>query len=192
MQGRKSLSGSQSYKPVEHMIFSRGRELRIISPYISPYYMKMLLRISRRKSVYIITSPSTYDSLSGQFGIKAHRLGPKPLHGGILILISIFLALLSQYLLSLIALDFFGIWVIAYIISLFLSKKSRKNLHMKKTSGEFVHEKIYISDDEAIVGSANLTFSGMHKNIEHIELIKDPAEIKHLKSHFMGIWASAK
>ena len=59
-----------------------------------------------------------------------------------------------------------------------------------KIPSKFVHAKMYIGDAEAIRGSANLTFKGMHKNIEHIELTSDPVQIKELEKQFWRIWSS--
>ena len=38
------------------------------------------------------------------------------------------------------------------------------------------------------MGSANLTYSGMHKNIEHIEVIKEGDRIAELEKHFRQLW----
>ncbi len=67
-------------------------------------------------------------------------------------------------------------------------KKTDSNLKVKVAKGKFVHEKVYIGNDIAIVGSANLTYNGMHKNVEHIDVIKDDARIRQLREHFESLW----
>jgi phosphatidylserine/phosphatidylglycerophosphate/cardiolipin synthase-like enzyme len=67
-------------------------------------------------------------------------------------------------------------------------RRIRKNIMLKTTGEDFVHEKLYISDSMAIIGSANLTYNGTHKNIEHIEIIRDRGEIDELKRHFNSMW----
>ncbi|NIQ04261.1 MAG: hypothetical protein GWO20_00575 [Candidatus Korarchaeota archaeon] len=53
-----------------------------------------------------------------------------------------------------------------------------------------VHTKMYIVDDEvSITGSANLTSSGMNKNLEHIEIKKEETLVKEDVRDFQNIWA---
>jgi len=53
----------------------------------------------------------------------------------------------------------------------------------------FVHSKIYIVDDSfAITGSANLTFSGMNKNVETINLHENYEEVQKIEREFMKLW----
>jgi phosphatidylserine/phosphatidylglycerophosphate/cardiolipin synthase-like enzyme len=61
-------------------------------------------------------------------------------------------------------------------------------LHLKVVSSDFIHEKLYISDTIAITGSANLTYSGMHRNIESINITKNLEEVERLKKHFDRLW----
>ena len=68
-------------------------------------------------------------------------------------------------------------------------RKIAKNITVKTTGEDFVHEKLYISDTVAIVGSANLTYAGMHKNVEHIQMVDDKNEITELKEHFNSLWS---
>jgi len=67
-------------------------------------------------------------------------------------------------------------------------KRANSNLQVKVITERFVHEKLYISGNTAISGSANLTYNGMHKNIEHIEVTKDESKIREMRRHFESMW----
>jgi len=69
-------------------------------------------------------------------------------------------------------------------------RKTDSNIKVKVTKDKFVHEKLYIGSDMAIVGSANLTFNGMHRNVEHIDIIRSKDQIDRLKTHFESLWRS--
>jgi phosphatidylserine/phosphatidylglycerophosphate/cardiolipin synthase-like enzyme len=80
-----------------------------------------------------------------------------------------------------------SISAIAIAVLLFYSAKRKKRIIIRKPEG-FVHAKIYISENEAIHGSANLTYNGTHSNIEHIEIIRDNEKIAKLHSEFERMW----
>jgi len=62
-------------------------------------------------------------------------------------------------------------------------------LYLKMMPGQFVHVKLYVIDAvKAIVGSANLTYSGMNKNIERIEEKTESAEIQQEMRVFESLW----
>jgi phosphatidylserine/phosphatidylglycerophosphate/cardiolipin synthase-like enzyme len=71
----------------------------------------------------------------------------------------------------------------------FYKKRDSGNLEVRFCTNVFVHEKLYIGNDKAITGSANLTYNGLHKNIEHIEVINSIERIGKLKSHFNDLWS---
>jgi len=53
----------------------------------------------------------------------------------------------------------------------------------------FIHSKIYIADkSHAISGSANLTFSGLNKNVESISIAESKDEVQQIETDFMRIW----
>ena len=53
----------------------------------------------------------------------------------------------------------------------------------------YLHVKLYVFDDKfAVVGSANLTESGMWNNIEHIVIFDNPEEIQTIRSDFLKLW----
>jgi phosphatidylserine/phosphatidylglycerophosphate/cardiolipin synthase-like enzyme len=80
--------------------------------------------------------------------------------------------------------------IIIALVSLALMLKSRHStaMQLKVIKDKFVHEKLYISNGTAVTGSANLTYSGMHKNIEHVELTRDVKEVSELTRHFEELW----
>ncbi|MGC8671522.1 MAG: phospholipase D-like domain-containing protein, partial [Candidatus Micrarchaeia archaeon] len=75
----------------------------------------------------------------------------------------------------------------AYLLAYFADLSAKKGIAVKVPK-EFVHAKLYIGEAEALEGSANLTFSGMHKNIEQLRLVKSEEEIKALKAEFDKLW----
>ena len=72
------------------------------------------------------------------------------------------------------------------IIFLVIFPKGSK-VELRKPKG-FVHAKFYIGDNEAIQGSANLTYNGMHKNLENISIIRNERDIEKLRKEFYKIW----
>jgi phosphatidylserine/phosphatidylglycerophosphate/cardiolipin synthase-like enzyme len=179
-------SGNSSYKYINQLIGNNDRELMIVSPYISNHYTKMLLKVCGRKRVRIITSEISL----GYRGSMLKRLNSSGL--GEYLKAALYFAILDAIITYLKFYYLTGIATLLLLIVILLAMdrrgKIKKNIRLKTTGDEFVHEKLYISDSMAIVGSANLTYSGMHKNIEHIEIIKDRPSIKALSDHFNLMW----
>ncbi|MEM0149753.1 MAG: phospholipase D-like domain-containing protein [Candidatus Micrarchaeaceae archaeon] len=182
--GSVQYSGSESFKYADRLIGNNDRELLIISPYISNYYVRILMR-KRHKKIRIITSESSMGSGSLLMDIAkgSRRRRIKALaYFAVLdaILFYIHLGVAALALLILVALLFAG--------TIKKPKAPKSNIQVKTTGSRFIHEKIYIGDSTAITGSANLTYNGMHKNIEHIEVITDKRRIGELKDHFNRLW----
>jgi phosphatidylserine/phosphatidylglycerophosphate/cardiolipin synthase-like enzyme len=184
----ESYSGNSSYRYVDKLIKNSDRELLIVSPYISDYYTKMLIKEAPKKKIRIITSESSLsykDSSLGKYVIKGIWSYVKAIG------FFLFLDLVSAYL------QFYYITAIltamVLVLAIFAYRKHKKtisNIKAKIAKKRFVHEKLYIGEDLAIVGSANLTYNGMHRNLEHIDVINDSDRIKDLKSHFEVLWAN--
>lgn len=178
-------SGDSSYKYIDRLIKNWDRELRVISPYISSHYARMLAGAGRRKRVMVITSRRSLETF------KSHGFGRLKLY----IKLLVYLALLDAIA---IYLNFFAVVVVLSLfvfidIALFYRMYRSRLLpraSIKVATSRFVHEKLYISNSVAITGSANLTFQGTHRNIEHIEIINDPEKISRLRSHFDRLWKS--
>jgi phosphatidylserine/phosphatidylglycerophosphate/cardiolipin synthase-like enzyme len=176
-----SYYGSSSYVHVDKLIKSE-RNLLIISPYIDDYYARFLLRHSRGKRIYVLSSSIAQTA--------AKKLNSSSVPGAIaLVWISASANLIVLYLgkfSSIFAVASISVAIVYFIASLF----SRRNIRLK-TPREFVHAKLYVGDSAAIEGSANLTFSGMHKNIEHISVTRNERKIAELKEQFWKLWNSA-
>ncbi|MDE1868484.1 MAG: hypothetical protein KGH60_00760 [Candidatus Micrarchaeota archaeon] len=183
-------SGDSSYKFVDELIKNKDKTLRIVSPYISNHYTRMLLNMKRRKDIRIITSNISLEyrnSLLKEFlGLGRFK---RYMH---LIAIFTVAAVFAFWI------RFLGIGLLATLfdiitIALFYMAYRRRmeaRLRVKIADKKFVHEKLYIGDSAAITGSANLTFNGMHKNIEHIERTNDQRKVSELARHFDELWKS--
>jgi phosphatidylserine/phosphatidylglycerophosphate/cardiolipin synthase-like enzyme len=182
-----SYSGDGCYKYIEPLIKNSHGELKIISPFISDGYAKMLINASRKRKVYVITSGST--GIEDKKTLKELTENRKRYN-----ILPLFYASLAAFVLysfqeylyfaaacALIA----GIIFVTYT----LNKKRLSNLKVKVVTNKFIHEKMYITRETAITGSANLTFSGMHRNIEHIDVIKDVSKISEMSKHFDYLWS---
>ncbi|MCL4374135.1 MAG: phospholipase D-like domain-containing protein [Candidatus Marsarchaeota archaeon] len=183
----EQYSGAESFKHIDKLIASNDRELLIISPYISDYYTRKLLR-QKRKRIRVITSEGSV--AKGKLLASLHKTQWRSYAQAIIyfaVLAGIFAYIRIAYA-ALASLAFVA--GIAIVFAHNARKGSNSNIEVKSTGKQFIHEKMYIGDNIAIVGSANLTFSGMHKNIEHIEIISDAAYIAKLKSHFEVLWKS--
>jgi phosphatidylserine/phosphatidylglycerophosphate/cardiolipin synthase-like enzyme len=183
-------SGSESYKYVEPILRDRSRELLVISPYMSMGYARMLVGLGKRKRVMVITSH--YSERVGDY--ITHR--SKYLLYGYAKAVLVFLiaafvsAYFSLYLISLGALALAGLSALVALAGYKLSKNS--DIELRIFYDKFVHEKAYISESAAAVGSANLTYNGLRKNVERIEVITDPARIKALRDHFFDLWKACR
>jgi phosphatidylserine/phosphatidylglycerophosphate/cardiolipin synthase-like enzyme len=179
-------SGNSSYKYINQMIGNGDKELMIVSPYISNHYTKMLLKVCGRKRIRVITSEISL----GYRGSMLKNLQNKGL--GEYLNAILYFAALDAIVIYLNFTYIISITTLLLILSLLFTMRRRekinKNIKLKTTGEEFVHEKLYISGSMAIVGSANLTYNGMHKNIEHIEVIRDEEEVAKLRNHFDSLW----
>lgn len=183
-------SGSESYKYIEPILRDQSGELLVITPYMSMGYAKMLVGLGKRKQVRVITSSASEQVAS----FIRHRskyivygyLGP--------IALFIFAAVIAMYFsfyqIGLGALGLAGLVALIALIRYRISKNS--DIEVRIYQDRFVHEKAYISHEAAAVGSANLTFSGMRKNVERVEIITDPSRIRTLRDHFFDLWKGCK
>ena len=187
-------SGPEGYKFIDRLLKNGRGTLRVVSPYIGSYYAKMLVDLAKQRKVYVITSATQKPSEGQQDAVRIlqdagrKKANKKLIAYFILIIALSFFVGTYRYQLSIaISLVFLAVLYIELVRK--KHPKSHANLYIKVVTKKFVHEKLYISDGEAIIGSANLTYSGTHKNIEHIELIKDEASIRELSDHFDRLWS---
>lgn len=172
-------AGQQCYKPVEKLI-SEGKEILIVSPYIDAYYAKFLIEKSADQKIRIISS--SMDSEAKKILKRKRPLGL--LLAGLVIVFSLDYLTYTLGMLSS-ALDLLSTIVILSCLLLFKFKKYKIEIKIPK---EFVHAKMYLNEREAIHGSANLTYNGMHKNVEHIEIILEKEKVEKLREEFFRLW----
>lgn len=187
----KAESGKNSYRIVERIIFSKGKSLYIISPYVSGYYAKMLARVALRKNVYLITTEQTKRTVFGRPG-RIAAPGPRPLHGAYVAAIAALAYFLGMYAFALIFIDVFGLWLAMLALHRIAFRGRRPRINVRSVNDSFVHEKIYIGEGIAATGSANLTYAGMHRNIERMEAFSGHDDVARLKRHFDELWKSAE
>lgn len=177
--------GRESYKHIDRLI-AKSKNLYIISPFIDRYYANYIRSHSRGKQIHILSSsisPEAKAVLSG----KGH-LGAKSFT-------KIFVSLL---LINFVSFYFHLLFVYVFIASVIITLASVALMRRKKNGNirlripsRFVHMKLYVSDYMAIEGSANLTYNGMHKNIEHINVTYDKHEVKRLQRQFWKEWSAS-
>jgi phosphatidylserine/phosphatidylglycerophosphate/cardiolipin synthase-like enzyme len=179
---RSHSSGVDNYRQVERLL-ERGKEIYIVSPYIDPYYASMIRKYANRKRFYIISS---------SLDAKARRILESRGSWLSVIIFALFVVAISIVLLalSLLSMAIMLIAALAIAARIVVFKAFARNRIRLKVPGRFVHAKMYISERMAISGSANLTYKGMHSNVEHIDIAYDPKEILEFKKEFWRIWNS--
>ena len=181
----KAYSGNEGYKHVERL-FRSSRSIDIITPYIGIQYAKMLYSLagSGKRIRIIITKGQDSNSAAISY------LRPK-VRSNIRYSLASAVSFIAFVLLYLVSLQYEAIMLLLlFLLFTFLALRrapSNRSISVKYAPG-FVHEKIYIGDSEAITGSANLTYSGMHKNTEYLEVIRDSDRIDALEKHFSTLW----
>ncbi len=180
-------NGSESYRYIEPLL-RNGRDICIVSPYIDRYYAGFMKSISRGKRIRIISSSIDRDAQA--------ILKKRPRRG--LLLATVAALFLANYLLYSAAYPRLVVLLSLSLSAAILLLLAFGSLSEGSAGGDiklriprgFVHAKIYISENAAVAGSANLTYRGMHKNIEQIGIIHEAAEIKRLRDEFMRMWDS--
>jgi phosphatidylserine/phosphatidylglycerophosphate/cardiolipin synthase-like enzyme len=177
---RKTLSycGSESYRHVDRLLKDE-REVLIVSPYIDDYYAEFLLRHSGGKTFRILSS-SMKESAAKK--LRSSRI-PGALALNLIILIVNVMFLYAGKLSSLFSAITFSLSLL-YLASAFLS---RNRIYIR-TPKAFIHAKMYVGNSAAIEGSANLTYPGMHRNIEQISMTKEGKRISEMKREFWRLW----
>jgi phosphatidylserine/phosphatidylglycerophosphate/cardiolipin synthase-like enzyme len=178
-------SGSDTHKYIDEVINDNAVKLKIISPYLGIHYARMLLKVSTRKKIDLIVSGDSTKKDEEAIRVLLKRGSfvdwKLILYGSV---VAILIALTGIYPLAL----SMGILLVATIYYGKIYGPKRRKVRIKIATDKFIHEKLYISENVAIVGSANLTYSGTHKNIEHIEIIRDKSKISELEKHFDQTW----
>ena len=169
--------------------------LDIVSPYLSPEYSHLL--VSKARSglrVRVLTSDSV--------GNPQHRQALAILRPGTEFYVSnrwfwyyVLAAIASGTAVSLVS-PIIGV-VLALIgvitaIAAGIRTRPRAPYGLRviaMSAARLVHAKLYIVDGQvAFTGSANLTYSGMNRNIERIEVKTLPAEVQQEIDAFSALW----
>lgn len=178
-------SGSASYKRIDKLIKSKSKYLLVSTPYIDNHYLKILNNVARKKKVKLVSSRTSEKKIRKFMRNRSRKFA---------------LGFFFAYL-ALIILWFIGsgniesnpaIYLPLVIAALIIVLSKGKRLKVRIIGNEFVHEKLYITEKMVIVGSANMTYAGTHKNVEHIEIIQDGKKIKDIRKHFDKLWDSGK
>lgn len=176
-----SYSGSSSYRYIDRLL-KRGNEIRIVSPYLDSYYATAIRRMARSKRFRILASsidPDARKVLGRGFPVMGLALCFFTSTAASYLLYSLFQSV--AYVIGV-----FILFLICLELSILFSTGSR-NVQLK-VPAEFIHAKMYIAEREAIVGSANLTYKGTHRNVEHIEIVHDQKRVDGLRRDFDRLW----
>ncbi|MGI0141040.1 MAG: phospholipase D-like domain-containing protein [Candidatus Micrarchaeales archaeon] len=179
-----SYSGRDTYRYVERVIL-KGRKILIVSPYIDQYYANFILRNLRGRSFNIVSS---------SMDKRAQKLLTKGKFPTDLLISSAILSI-ADAMLYYLEYSLYGLYLTILIVVMiaaviYLASKKPTSIHLKVPK-EFVHAKLYISENIAVHGSVNLTYKGLHKNVEHVEMVDDPDEIAKLERQFWDIWKAS-
>ncbi len=155
---------------LEGEIHSAKRRLWIVSPWISERYALILAKkCNDGVDVRLITS--------NDYANRDHARALRALSQGRnrfllpLALVSIGFAILFKEQVGLLV-------AIALVMSYFLPKRTKPKvgLTIKDRLTDFVHDKVYVVDSRAMIGSANLTNAGMKRNSEAL-VVFDKASV---------------
>ncbi len=172
--------GRESHRYVEDLI-RNGKEICIVSPYIDAYYASFLRKNAFRKKIYILSS-SLDPTAKKILQAEGFTLGVFVFAALVAIMDVLFLYARLMNIELLLA----SVGIVLLRIAIF--RIFDKNMIRIRIPHNFVHAKIYVSGKMAVSGSANLTYRGMHSNIEHIEVTRDRSAVERLRKEFWELW----
>ncbi len=173
--------GSDSYRHIDRML-DTSRRMHIVSPYLDRYYAERIFRNASRSEFYIISS-----SMDEGARHVLRRRGSLPT-------LAVYGLFSAALLYAFIALGIYGYALLAPAIPLVIgmakyrSSSSRSRRIHLKVPDRFVHAKMYVSERQAVMGSANLTYKGMHSNVEAIEVTEEQDKVDKLLDQFWEMW----
>jgi len=174
---------------------SAKRKLFVCSPFISPEYARLLVSRARGGvAVYVLTSQAPenkihQESLSILAGRSINQSASRRsfLLAGLGLLFLLLSLLNSSWVLVYVGAMFLALW---FVYSRLPVRHAPQGLQLK-ISSSFIHAKIYAADDRvAVTGSPNLTFSGLNKNVEHVDVFEGREAVPVIES-FRRLWNSA-
>jgi phosphatidylserine/phosphatidylglycerophosphate/cardiolipin synthase-like enzyme len=173
------------------------RSLDIVSPYLSPEYAQLLLSKARSGVVVrLVTSDSNGRRHQQALRMLGQSTGGYSLDRrfwrlfSVAVLLGICGIVLGNQA-GILLLTFSLIVAVAALAKNLTKKRgSIAQLFVKVVaSTQLVHVKLYIIDRQiAFTGSANLTYYGMNRNIEQIEMKTLPSEVQTEIGVFSNIW----
>ncbi|RLI28276.1 hypothetical protein DRO58_02500 [Candidatus Bathyarchaeota archaeon] len=190
----RSYVGSGVGPYVIEKILRAERRVLVCCPYISREYADNLVELSKRGvQVWVLTS-----DWKGIFRIFERGKIVRERDFTKSIVLAVLPMLVSSAIVFNVQSALLGLAVgigLAYKYGVkFYENTNLKVKVLRRTdSGEFIHAKIYVIDDEyAVTGSANLTYEGMWKNTEHITVYETAEEVMRVKSDFIHLWTQVR
>jgi phosphatidylserine/phosphatidylglycerophosphate/cardiolipin synthase-like enzyme len=174
------------------------KSLDVVSPYISPEYARLLTSLAEHGVIVrVITSDANGQRHRQALNILGQQAGAYVLgiqfwpYFVLALILGVFGILLGSYpgiLLIVVA----GVIVVAGLVTNLTKKTGNIPLYVKVIpTAQLVHVKLYIVDQQvALVGSANLTYYGMNRNVERIEVKTSPSEVQPETVVFASLWGS--
>ncbi len=188
----RRYDGQNAGRVLLPLIHSARRQLFVCSPFIGPGYARLLVQKARSGvDVYVLTSLASENRTHKEALAVLTSRPPPMLHQSLIPITFGFLFLFFSLLHS--------SWVFMYLGAMFLAiglvysfRKLRAPRHRSglqlRISRAFIHAKIYGADDAiAATGSANLTFSGLNRNVEHVEIFEG-SEASPVIDSFYELW----
>jgi phosphatidylserine/phosphatidylglycerophosphate/cardiolipin synthase-like enzyme len=175
-----SYCGSSSYKHVDKLL-KKSRNVLIVSPYIDDYYAEFILSNSRGKTFHIVSSSMKESA--------AMRLQESKVPAAMAMCIVAVVANVLFASFGAFYVQFAAVTLSLSLLYLLSAGISKNRIYIRTPKG-FVHAKMYIGDSEAIEGSANLTYQGMHRNVEKIRVTGNEARMREMKDEFWRLWRS--
>ncbi len=177
-------SGSDCHRYIDALIRGSG-DLDVVSPYISRGYAEMLARHAARHRVRVITSGARQND-GAMVVFRGGGAGWKKAAAFLALLAAISAALGLWYAMAITT----AMAIVAVAAAVAARSRRVANLRVKVSRNVFIHEKLYICEAAAISGSANLTFSGTRRNLEHIDIAVSMERVDALRRHFEELWSS--
>lgn len=211
--------GKKAGKEILYKIRHAKNSVKIVSPYLSPDYVKELIKLHKEnKQVTLITCDKIGENVYSDFKIsnliekekvsndRAIKLKKRLFQFFIyLFIISLFLIISSFAfpLLSIFASIISIFCIISLVYSIFIPDFAYKYNPIfrikvfdsasgeKPWSTELIHSKIFIIDEEiAFLGSANFTYSGFKKHYETVIKIKDKKAVEDISEEVEKLYHS--
>ena len=211
--------GKEAGKEILHEIRHAKKSVKIVSPYLSPDYVKELIKLHKEcKQVTLITCDKIVENAYSDFKIsdliekkeihdnKASKLKKRLLKfsmwlgiAALIFGISAFFftplfvfagALMLASLISLISFSFISDYLYEYN-PIFRIKVFDSTSGEKPWSAELIHSKIFIIDEEiAFLGSANFTYSGFKKHYETVIRVEDRRAVADISEEIEKLYHS--